>query len=425
MVVRAWLFAALGLASCAAAPKAAATKVGATAGTISVPIDRSDPKLGNATLDYELGAPFDPAKPIAFVVADGQQFYMKKGAMPGLQAELAAGHEVNVVGLIGRGSTQAFIDAALDANKEPNWPRAWRIFRAEEWLDDLDQLRVELGGRDARVILYGVSGGAFLAHQYLARHGEHVERAFTAAAVQPFIVGDIGANTDRFWEEIGEHDHESQSLITKALADHPSERFTIAMLLQRQNFFVPPAALGDARAEVIRELAAWDEAKLAKRRTDYQVDAIRELFESNAAIPSRVREFEFAWPARESERLGRAEFRPDLEVHAFFAKPLYEALEAKAIEPPSFDFAALHRLGADVLVVAGHEDHTVDYRTSIALAAHYPRGRVILLADDHMFGGAKADGSLVALTQAFIAHGSNSAEFETALAKLAPHRWKE
>src|SRR6185295_16314298 len=149
------------------------------------------------------------------------------------------------------------------------------------------------------------------------------------------IVGDLGANTDRFWEEIGEHDPESQLLITRALADHPNERFTIAMLLQRQNFFVPPAELGKARAALILEIAAWDETRLANRRTEYQVDVIREIFESNAAIPIRVREFEFAWPARERERLGRPDFRPDLEVHAHFAQPLLDALDAKTIDPPS------------------------------------------------------------------------------------------
>ena len=168
----------------------------------------------------------------ADVVAARRDLAQTRAALPELQRELVGDGAVNVVGLIGRGATQAFVDAALDGPAGPDWPRAWRIFRAEAWLDDLDELRVHLGGGEARVILYGVSGGAYLAHQYLARHGEHVLRAYTAAAVHPFLVGELGLATDRFWEELGERDPEDQARLARALEAHPDERFTIAMLLQ-------------------------------------------------------------------------------------------------------------------------------------------------------------------------------------------------
>ena len=394
-------------------------------GTLRVPTDRADPDLGGAELEYELGAPFDPAKPLVLVVADGQQFTVRKGALAGLQAELVGGDAANVVGLIGRGANERFQEAVLDEHGAVDWPRAWRVFRAEAWLDDLDQLRRELAGDEARVILYGVSGGAFLVHQYLARHGEHVERAYTAAAVQPHLVGSLGLRTDRFWSEIGAHDPESQRLLREALAAPGAERFTIAALLQRQNFFVPPADLPRARAELIRALAEGSESVLARRRAEYQVDPIRALLDAPAGIPIRVREFEFAWPAREAELLAEAAFHPDLEVHAAFARPLVDALQAGRIEAPSFDFGALHALAADVLVVAGRHDHTVDYRTSIALAAHYPRGELVLLDDDHMFHRTKEDGSLRALARAFLVHGPRSEAYRAAQAGLAAHRWRE
>src|SRR5579864_9089433 len=79
---------------------------------IIVPLDYADPKSGTAELTYEFGARFDPKKPTVIIVADGQQFFVKPGAAATLQAQLF-GPNVNVVGLITRGTTPAFIDAAV------------------------------------------------------------------------------------------------------------------------------------------------------------------------------------------------------------------------------------------------------------------------------------------------------------------------
>jgi hypothetical protein len=112
-------------------------------------------------------------------------------------------------------------------------------------------------------------------------------------------------------------------------------------------------------------------------------------------------------------------------VHWHTSRPMFDACDAGAILPPSFDGAALHRLDAEVLVVAGRNDHAVDYRSSIALAAHYPRGELLILDDDHMFSGCRADGSLWALTRAFLAHGPASEEYARARRDIEPHRWRE
>lgn len=78
-----------------------------------------------------------------------------------------------------------------------------------------------------------------------------------------------------------------------------------------------------------------------------------------------------------------------------------------------------------VLVVAGFHDHTVDYRTSIALAFSYPHGVLFLADDDHQSHHMADDGTLYGLIQAFLGHGPESAAFQRALRRAEQHRWQE
>src|SRR5262249_59381482 len=88
--------------------------------TIEVPLEHKAQDKGRASLYYEFGAPYDPKKPVVFVIADGQQFFMRKGAVAAMQKD-SFGDGVNVVGIVGRGATKPFRDATLDDRGRPDW----------------------------------------------------------------------------------------------------------------------------------------------------------------------------------------------------------------------------------------------------------------------------------------------------------------
>ncbi|TAH34640.1 MAG: hypothetical protein EYC70_17060 [Planctomycetota bacterium] len=398
--------------------------------SIEVPLDHAQPadpaqaSPGRAALRYELGAPFDPARPTLLVIADAQQFYLRPGTVARLQHD-EFGDAFNVVGIFGRGTGEEFLQAALDAEGRTDWARAWRLFHSFQYVEDIESVRTAVVGQAGQVLLYGVSGGALLVHEYLARHGQRVQRAFTAAAVNPFLMGRLGLCSDRFWEELGAHDPALQQELRRALERHRGERDILAMTLQRQNFFVPAERLPQARAELIRALSAGDEERYAAARTEYQVDVVRTFFDAPAGIPVRVREFEFFYPAGVQEKIGGAAFFPDLENQYNFARPLIELCDAGRIPAPAFDTDPAHALRTEVLVLAGRWDHAVDYRSSIALAALYPRGRLLLADDDHMFQKLKGDASYRRLMVAFLASGFDSAPFQEAMTGVRPHLWRE
>jgi pimeloyl-ACP methyl ester carboxylesterase len=391
---------------------------------VRVPLDHDQPRGPQGTLDYELGAPFDPAKPTVLVVADGQQFYVRHGRMATVQEDFGAAF--NVVGLFGRGATPQFLDAAVGPDGATDWERAWRLFRSAQWIDDLEAVRVDLLGKNGRVLLYGASGGGLLVQEYLARHPEHIVRAFTACAVNPYDEGRLGFLSDRFWDEIGAQDPGLHAALQRALERHRADRAMVIMTLQRQNFFVPPDRLAEARATLISALDAGDDEAYAAARRDYQVEAVSGFFDSKEGIPTRVRLYELFQPSGSEGALAdRTRVFPDLENQRNFAAPLLELLRAGKIPPPRLDFEALHRVSAEVMILSGRLDHTVDYRAAIALAAAYPRGMLFLADDDHMFARMKEDHSRDRLMQAFLLHGPGSAPFRAALEAASAHRWTE
>jgi pimeloyl-ACP methyl ester carboxylesterase len=274
-------------------------------------------------------------------------------------------------------------------------------------------------------MIYGESGGAMLAHQYLAEYGQHVAKAFTRACLHPYLAADLGLNSDRFWKEIGEYDPKLYALVNMALDRYKDQRQVVVMTLQRQNFFVVPDELGAARAELIQALADGDEEYFSEVREKYEVDAVNEIMRTNDVIPIRVRLFEFLIPSDARERLKENVLYPDYEVQVNLSKPLLELYDTGKIPPIYFDFTGLHSLSGEVFILAGRWDHVVDYRTSIALAANYPGGFLFLADDDHMFKGFEDSGLLAPMLQSFFLEGMESEIFTQSVKNAEPHRWKE
>jgi pimeloyl-ACP methyl ester carboxylesterase len=392
--------------------------------TVRVPLDHRNPALGTAPLYFEFGAPYDKRKPVVFIIADAQQYYVRRGSVQNLQKTLF-GDDFNVVGIVGRGSSEKFIKAALNSNGQPDWLRAWRIFNSEQWIEDIDSVRRSIVGNNGKILLYGRSGGGFLVHQYLVRHGAHVQRAFTSSALNPFIVNELGLNSDHFWEEIGAYDKNLQPTLRKVLEAHPTERATMIMTLQRQNFFVPVDKLAAARADLIRDLADGNTKRYEEAQTKYQVDLIQKTSDSPEEIAARVRIYEFFQPSGGRSRLNTEAIYPDLENQYNIAKPLLLLADSGKIPSPTFDFTKLHRVDTEVFILAGRWDHTADYRSLSALAHNYSRHTLFIADDNHVFARLNEKGLVNPLVQSFLLFGSDSNQFKEALNVAGPFRWTE
>lgn len=393
--------------------------------SLRVPLDHDNPAVGHVTLQYDLGAPFDRRKPTVLVVADAQQFYVRPGAMAGLQADLF-GPGFNVVGLIGRSHAADIARRIAPDPGAPDWELAWRYLRSRQWVGDLDSLRRHLLGPTARVMLYGRSGGAFLVHEYLAHHGRHVSRAFTASVLLRQLDAQLGFQHDRFWQEFGVQDERLRAQLSAHLAAAGARRPTLITLLQRQNFFVPVENLAAERVALVKEILAGDEAALSRRRTNYQVDAVAALLEGPLGPGIRVRLYEFVQPLLARLLATPGVIRPNIENEAGDAEPLLALQRAGRIPAPGFDAAALHALRrTEVFVLAGRHDHTADYRSQMVLAAHYPRQQVFVADDGHQLNRLNEAGVKPRIVQAFLRAGLGAPTLQAALADAEALRWRE
>jgi pimeloyl-ACP methyl ester carboxylesterase len=192
-------------------------------------------------------------------------------------------------------------------------------------------------------------------------------------------------------------------MLLDAVERHPNERPRIVLALQRQNVFVPADSLDRERRALIEAIAKWDESALVRYFTQYQVEDVLKTIGSPSI---GVRLFELFAPVLAERRVNAMRrLDPDLEVGELFGAPLLKLLRDGMIRPPTMDLAALHRVRADVYMLAGRFDHTADYRSQIALAARYPNGRLLLLADDHNFLQLQKTGLYPALVQSALAQG--------------------
>ncbi|WP_181444166.1 hypothetical protein [Pseudoxanthomonas sp. z9] len=406
------------------APRAQVPPAHASGGEVTVPLDHRSPAGPSASLRYELGAAFDAAKPTVFVIADAQQFYVRAGAMPALQASLF-GDGFNVVGILGRATGRSFVRASQDAGGRTDWRAAWRVFNSAQWVEDIEAVRRHLLGEHGKVLLYGRSGGAFLIHQYLAVHGDHVERAWTQTPLNPYIAAGLGLRTDHFWDEIGAYDPGLQTLLRQALARAPGERARWLRILQRQNFFVPLARRDEERARLIRAMAADDTAMIEAAGKAYQVDEVARMMAAPEGVAILVRLYEFEAPFIDRARPRDDGIHPGEETFRDAVRPLRLLAEQGLITPVRFDSARLHRLDTEVLVLAGRHDHTADYRALIALSAHYPHGLLFIADDTHVFEAMNRQGHATGMLRAFLTHGADSAAYRAAESAADALRWRE
>lgn len=411
--------AAAGIATLSGRVGATAPTDAAVIGGLRVPLDHARPTGDQFTLRYGLLSAFDARRRTVFVVADGQQFYVTPEAFAPSVGPIF-GDAFNVVGVFGRADSPE-VQTRVGAGSAIDWAQAYRLLKAEQWIDDLDAVRRALLGPEGRIGLYGRSGGAFLVHQYMARHGRFADRVFTQAAVNPFLEARLRLSSDRFWADLSVDD---RSRLSQLLASGRYPRNRIANLFQRQNFFVDRAELAAARTALITDLADGRADRISARKAEYQIDALAKLDATPRGVATHVRLFEFFAPVAPLFRQDAAALHPDVEVSAAFAEPVMRLLRSGSIAMPRMDFAALHALPAQVFMIAGRWDHTCDYRTQIALASSYPASELVLLDDDHVFHRLQESGQVAPLVRA-VFEGFGSPAYAAARAKIETLRWTE
>lgn len=106
--------------------------------SIKVPIDYKNLKRGNFELQYKFGYEFNPTLPTVIVIADAQQFYVRKDQLKEIQDKLFD-KSFNVLGIILR-STNKDLRAKVQLQNEAdtNWEIAYSVYQSFQFANDIE-----------------------------------------------------------------------------------------------------------------------------------------------------------------------------------------------------------------------------------------------------------------------------------------------
>lgn len=358
--------------------------------TISVPVDYENNKSSKTSVSYELGASFDTHKPTVFIIADAQQFYIRKGSVAGLQSSLFDS-SYNVVGIIGRNNNADLKKMMTDSKGNTDWVRAFQVFSWQQYANDINEVRKKLVGANGHIYLYGQSGGGYLIHQFLSLYGKYVDKAFTAASVNYQLDAQSGINHDKFWHDVLKTNSDFASRFSILIKQNVVSRELIAALFQRQNFFVELDSLPSERENLLNTLLLNDTLQINGYKAKYQINAIQNLYSTAEGIPIKVRLFEFVFPLLQGFQFKADILQPDNENMYFTCLPLIKLYKKQAIVPRPMKFSELHNVQTQIIILAGRWDHTADYRSQIGLAACYPQHFLFIANDNHTFSNLKKE----------------------------------
>jgi pimeloyl-ACP methyl ester carboxylesterase len=391
--------------------------------SIQAPIDHHFPDKGSFNLEYEFASGFDPKLPTVVVISDAQQFYVRRGRIDKIRDDIF-GSGFNVLGIIPRSTSDSLRNLAVRSNEDIDWPKAYDLFNAFQCVNDINFVIENVLQDQNQIYLYGVSGGAFLISEYLSVFpGSRVQKVFIGSPVNPVIEAQLGLIHDNFEREFLARYRASKDQLFQVLESGFFERWLVANLLQRQNFFVSPDSLEQARIQLIEELYRKDTAAIENYRNIYQIDAIQEFFKTNEGIPIRVRLLEFIAPLLEFWQVSDSLFYPDLENSYHVAEPLIVKIAKNSIRfQPYFSAENARQFKGEVFILSGRYDHVVDYRSSIYLSALFEKSKLLLTKGDHMFHFLKSEGEYNNLVRDFFNYGL---DFMDWFEKYRKYQWIE
>ena len=391
--------------------------------SIEVPIDHHFPEKEHFSLYYEFGATFNEQLPTVIVVADAQQFFIRKGRVKKIQ-EQYFDKDVNVLGIVTRGNVKELRKKVVDENDNTDWHKAYEIFNAFQYVSDIEYVRKHVLKDQKSVFLYGNSGGSFLISEYLSVFPESpVKKVFMASCVSPVLEQKIGSLHDNFQRDFLTRYPLAKTQLDSILKAGVFDRESVCHLLQRQNFFVDLDYLDHSRIELINHLYNEDTASINRYKKEYQIDGINGFLNSEVGIPIKVRIFEFIAPLLKNWQPDPENIYPELENSYYVAQELIELMRNKEIDfQPYFNPTTARDFNGEVFILSAHHDHVVDYRTSIYLSAIFKQNILFLCNDNHMFMSLKKDQKLKQLVHDFLL---NTDTENLWLKKYEAYNWRE
>lgn len=383
--------------------------------SIEVPVDHFDVDKGTFSLYYELSSNFRFDKPTIFFLTDQQQSYGEAGKVDQLAKQFRFDSTLNVLFIENRGRKYSYIDME-DESGVVDWERVYLLLSSRQMVEDIECVRRDLfkDHPGSSMYIFARSGGGYLAQEYLARYGEHVQRAYLQCAPNPIIMRQLGyPESKTFINELASVDPSLPAKLRSVMEKGVVPELNLLWMLYRFGFaFDKPDSL---YVRIINDLASGD--------TNSYHENLKNGFDY-----SKVKGMQSAMTKQMGLGMGMSPIQCDgyyiLGKPPDYIDPIYSCLrdlsaplvhlveEGKVPPPDPPPLSELGRINTEVFYQAGFYDHMSPYQIGIELGRYFRHYELFIAEDNHMM--IKHAECYPGLRNAFFKYGIGSDELKDA-----------
>lgn len=394
--------------------------------SIELPVDYSNPGEGTFIQFYEITSNFDFNKPTIFFFQDAQQEYGVPGGVDDLAKSYQFFDSFNVLRYQHRGREYSYIELK-NRDGTVNWELAYRLLSSNQVIEDIEHIRKDLFKRapDAKILIYGRSGGGYLVQQYLAKYSQYVHRAFIGAAPNPIILEQLGHPESKyFYNELNDIDNMIYEKLEKVLQKNIVPDYQLLWILKGIPYKSknPRDELNELIDELYEGRKSLYTSYLQRKGFDFSKKMIPEKDMKGWDIGSRLRPVEVS-----------AEYMLDHYpeyIDPFYVclkkscEPYLRLIEEKKVKAPAFDTLEKFKdVESDIFYLAGKHDHVSDYRIGIELGKYFKNYELFIADDNHNMTIYKECYPL--LRNAFFKYGIGSEELQQVRNSMNCKEWKK
>lgn len=391
---------------------------------ITIPIDHTNKQAGNFQLYYELSTNFNFEQPTIFFITDQQQSYGKAGKVDKLHKDYLFDPEFNLVFIENRGRQYSYIETYKE-DGSIDWEKVYYLLSSKQMIEDIECIRRDLfkDHPQSKVYIFARSGGGYVAQEYLAKYGKHIQRVYLQCAPNPIIMKQLGFL-------------ESKSLINALNAADSSLHDKLRTVLESK--IVPELHLLWMLFRIRYTVQSPDSiySTLINGLSNNDTSSYQEFIKKGFDY-SKVKGAQTAmW-----KQMGLGIVMSPLQCDGYYflgdppdyVDPVYTCLgdlsapviqlvrQNKVLPPQPPSLEQFRNIETAVFYQAGYHDHITPYQVGIELGKYFKHYELYIADDDHMM--KKYKDCYPELRNAFFKYGIESEELKDVRNSIQCQEW--
>ena len=392
---------------------------------ITLPIDHTNNNGGTFSLYYELSTNFKFDQPTIFFLADQQQSYGEAGKVDELARWCQFDSTFNLVFIENRGRRYSYIDVNT-ADSTIDWEKVYRLLSSKQMIEDVECVRRDLfkDHPDSRAFIFARSGGGYIAQEYLARYGTHIQRAYLQCAPNPIIMQQLGFPESRtFLNALNAADPSLHEKLKAVIKKNIVPELHLLWMLYRIRFTVEkPDSIWTTIINDLTNGNTTSYAEYLKKGFDYskakgaQTTLWKQMGYGIVMSPLQCDGYYI---------LGNppGHIDPIYTCLRDLSAPVVQLVEQKKVQPlqppPLEQFL---NTSTEVFYQAGAYDYMSPYQIGIELGKYFKHYELFIAEDDHMM--MKYKDCYPKLRNTFFKYGAGSRELQDIRASMDCKEWK-